>query len=74
MVAADTVFFGELGLAGEIRSISQTLVRLKESQKLGFRQAVIPRNNHKNLDFKKGPLELIPVSTLKEALDIALRK
>ena len=74
MVAADTVFFGELGLAGEVRSISQTLVRLKESQKLGFRQAVIPRNNHKNLDFKKGPLELIPVSTLKEALDIALRR
>ena len=39
----DTVFFGEIGLAGEIRTVSQPDVRLKEAGKLGFRNAVIPQ-------------------------------
>ena len=39
---ADTVFFGEIGLAGEIRQVAQADVRLKESAKLGFEKATIP--------------------------------
>lgn len=38
----DTVFFGEIGLAGEIRQVAQPDLRLKESAKLGFKKAVIP--------------------------------
>lgn len=38
----DTVFFGEIGLAGEIRQVSQPDIRLKESSKLGFERATIP--------------------------------
>lgn len=41
-VSGNTVFFGEVGLAGEIRSVSQPDLRLKEAAKLGFKQAVIP--------------------------------
>lgn len=41
-VPQDAVFFGEVGLAGEIRQVSQPDLRLKESEKLGFGQAVIP--------------------------------
>ncbi len=41
-VPGNTVFFGEVGLAGEIRSVSQPDVRLKEAAKLGFDRAVIP--------------------------------
>jgi DNA repair protein RadA/Sms len=37
------VFFGEVGLAGEVRAVGQTEARLKEAAKLGFRQAVAPR-------------------------------
>jgi DNA repair protein RadA/Sms len=37
------VFFGEVGLAGEVRAVGQTEARLKEAAKLGFRQAVTPR-------------------------------
>ncbi len=39
---ADTIFFGEIGLAGEIRQVAQSDIRLKESAKLGFERATIP--------------------------------
>lgn len=42
-VPGNTVFFGEVGLAGEIRSVSQPDVRLKEAAKLGFDRCVIPQ-------------------------------
>lgn len=45
---ADTVFFGEIGLAGEIRQINQPEQRLKESAKLGFSKAVIPKLGKKS--------------------------
>jgi len=73
-VLADAVVLGEVGLAGEIRSIPQVGLRINEAEKLGFKYCILPRNNHKNLDYKKNTIELVPVSTLKEALDIALKK
>lgn len=39
-VPAETVFFGEIGLSGEIRSVSQPDQRLKEAAKLGFSEAI----------------------------------
>ncbi len=41
-VAADMVVFGEIGLSGEVRAVSQMDVRLKEAAKLGFAQALVP--------------------------------
>jgi DNA repair protein RadA/Sms len=38
----ECVIFGELGLSGEIRMVSQADVRIKESQKLGFSNALVP--------------------------------
>jgi len=46
-VPGNTVFFGEVGLAGEIRSVAQPDVRLKEAAKLGFDRAVIPQRPSK---------------------------
>lgn len=40
---ADAVFFGEVGLSGEIRGVSQAAQRLKEAEKLGFRRAFVPQ-------------------------------
>jgi len=40
---ADTVYFGEVGLSGEVRQVSQMSARLKEAAKLGFARAVLPR-------------------------------
>jgi DNA repair protein RadA/Sms len=42
-VPADAVVFGEIGLSGEVRAVSQRDLRLKEAAKLGFRQAWVPR-------------------------------
>src|SRR5450631_1984260 len=41
-VPADTVVFGEIGLSGEVRAVSQTEARLKEAAKLGFASALTP--------------------------------
>ena len=45
---AETVFFGEVGLAGEIRQVAQPDLRLKEATKLGFREAIIPKGKNKS--------------------------
>lgn len=70
----DSVVLGEVGLAGEIRSISQVNLRINEAEKLGFRRCILPKNNYKNLDYKKDAIELIGVSTLKETLDLILQE
>jgi DNA repair protein RadA/Sms len=44
-----TVFFGEIGLAGEVRQVPQPDMRLKEASKLGFRRGVVPAAKKKNL-------------------------
>jgi DNA repair protein RadA/Sms len=40
---ASTVYFGEVGLSGEVRQVAQADARLKEAQKLGFERALLPR-------------------------------
>lgn len=69
----DAMVLGEVGLAGEIRGIAQVGLRISEAEKLGFKRIILPKNNYKNLTYK-GSLELLPVASLKEALDISLKK
>jgi len=51
---ADMVIFGEIGLSGEIRAVSQPTLRLKEAGKLGFKSAIVPAQykNDKKLSSK----------------------
>ncbi len=74
VVMPKAVVLGEVGLSGEIRSISQVLTRVNEAEKLGFKHCILPKNSCKNLKFNKSDMEIIPVSTLKEALDIILEE
>jgi DNA repair protein RadA/Sms len=74
LVIPEAVVLGEVGLAGEIRSVSQLGLRINEAEKLGFKHCILPKNNYRNLELKKNSIELIPVSNLKEALDIVLNK
>ncbi len=48
VIPSDTIFFGEVGLSGEVRPVSQSILRLKEAQKLGFENAVIPTITEKS--------------------------
>ena len=43
----DTVFFGEIGLAGEVRAVAQADLRMKEAAKLGFTGVVAPEQKAK---------------------------
>lgn len=72
VVMPKAVVLGEVGLSGEIRSISQVLTRINEAEKLGFKHCILPKNSCKNLKLSKANMEIIPVLTLKEALDIIL--
>lgn len=67
-VPGDTVVFGEIGLAGEIRPVQNGEERLVEASKQGFKRALIPQaNSPRNLN--KAELEIIPVRRLDQAID-----
>ena len=68
-IPSDTVILGEVGLAAEVRSVSQLTSRINEAEKLGFTRCVLPRNNIKNKTETPKRIQLIAVATLKEALD-----
>jgi len=63
------VFIGEIGLAGEIRSISRLGHRLAEVQALGFSGAVVPAASM-NDKLKKHDLKIHPVDSVRQAFDI----
>jgi DNA repair protein RadA/Sms len=60
-----TVFFGEVGLAGEIRGISQADARVKEAGKLGFERCILPSSNSSQMKHIDHP-KLTGVSSLAE--------
>ncbi len=67
-VQGNTVVFGEVGLAGEIRSTSQASLRVREAQQMGFTRCVLPEGNLAPSDAPKG-VEIVGVRTVGEALD-----
>ena len=70
-IPSDWVVMGEVGLAGEIRAISQAERRLAECARLGFHAAVIPRENAKHLRAPEG-MRIFGVETLAEAISILI--
>jgi len=70
-VSADDIIFGEVGLGGEIRAVTQADARINEAKKLGFRRIILPAANLKALEEKGGEkdITLVGVSTVRQALD-----
>ena len=64
---AQTIVFGEVGLAGEIRAVSLCEQRLAEAARLGFQRAVLPAQNAARLE-TRAAMELVPVDRLVTAL------
>lgn len=62
------VIFGEIGLSGEIRSVSKIVERVKEAARLGFTRCIVPKSSLKQLSALKDSIEIIGVSTLSAAL------
>jgi DNA repair protein RadA/Sms len=67
-IHANTVVFGEVGLAGEVRATSQAALRIREAQQMGFTRCVLPDSNVAPGEAPAG-MELIGVRTIGEALD-----
>ena len=63
------VFIGEIGLAGEVRSISRLGRRLAEVKALGFRGAIVP-NASMNEKINKSKLKIYPVTSVRQTFDI----
>lgn len=70
-IPGDWAVMGEVGLAGEIRAISQCERRLAECARLGFTSAVIPRQNARNIRKIDG-MRIYGVETLAEAVSILI--
>lgn len=70
-IADDLVAIGEVGLTGEIRSVSHMNQRLAEAARLGFRKCILPRSGSEKLEIPSG-LTIYRVRNLREAIETAL--
>ena len=70
-IADDLVAIGEVGLTGEIRSVSHMNQRLAEAARLGFKKCIIPKGGAEKLDIPQG-LTVYRVRNLREAIETAL--
>ncbi len=68
VIDAQTVIFGEVGLTGEVRAVSQPELRVKEAARLGFTRCILPHGNLKNLEVPDG-IQLIGIRHAGEALE-----
>ncbi|MCL4249703.1 MAG: DNA repair protein RadA [Anaerolineae bacterium] len=72
-IPPDLALVGEIGLTGELRTVSHLPARLYEASKLGFTRALIPKMRRKLLDLPRD-LKLIEARNIGEALAAAVPK
>jgi DNA repair protein RadA/Sms len=68
-INSKSCFSGEVGLSGEIRSITRVEQRITEADKMGFSQIFISKYNQKGIDLKKFSIKIIPVKTVLELFE-----
>ncbi|MDJ0616431.1 MAG: DNA repair protein RadA [Calothrix sp. MO_192.B10] len=68
IVDPGTVLIGEVGLGGQVRSVSQMELRLKEAAKLGFKRAIVPKGQK----FPELDIEILPVAKVIDAIIAAI--
>ncbi|MBN1627356.1 MAG: DNA repair protein RadA [Deltaproteobacteria bacterium] len=68
-VAPDMVIFGEVGLAGEIRGVSQPELRINEAKKLGFKRCLLSKSNMDAGRAMSG-MELIGLDSVRNLMDV----
>jgi DNA repair protein RadA/Sms len=66
-----SVLMGEVGLGGEVRAVNQIERRIKEAEKLGFENCIIPQGNLKTLN-QKFNIKITGVKSIKETFDFIL--
>lgn len=68
---ASTCLCGEVGLAGEVRSVNRIDQRIQEAQKLGFKRILIPAEQ--KVDSKRFQIEIIPVKKVVDAFRLLIK-
>ena len=68
VIPEDFIVFGEVGLSGEVRSVSMSELRVQEAEKLGFQTCILPKSAMKQI-MQKGKIRLLGVDTLREAMN-----
>ncbi len=69
----DTLAIGEIGLGGELRSVSFCEQRIKEAERLGFNRCIIPKHNLKTLsEGFKGNIEIVGAGNVNEAFNASV--
>ena len=63
----DVMVFGEVGLSGEVRAVSQAENRVQEAKRLGFHKVILPSANMNSCRRIEG-IELVPVKAVREAI------
>lgn len=67
-VSSDTVAFGEIGLTGEIRAVSNADLRVSEAARMGFKRVIVPHHNLSSIT-KRDNVEVVGVKTVREAFE-----
>ena len=69
-ISENAIAFGEIGLAGEIRGVSQSQARISEAVRLGFRKIVLPYQNVKTIKITSYPgVDIVGVKNIREAFE-----
>jgi DNA repair protein RadA/Sms len=63
VIAHDVALFGEVGLLGEIRSVSQPDLRAREAAALGFRRVIVPHSNAAEI---RADVDVVPVKRIED--------
>jgi DNA repair protein RadA/Sms len=71
-VMADLTVIGEVGLSGELRTVSHTSSRLREAARLGFKRCLLPKSGRPGDRTAGSDIEAIPVRSVAEAIQRAL--
>ncbi len=70
VVPEKALAFGEIGLAGEIRSVNNCEQRIKEASKLGFEKCIIPYHNYSKLPkYLFNEIEIVPAKNIRQAFE-----
>ena len=69
-----TIVFGEVGLSGEVRAVSQAEARVSEAKRLGFEHVILPAKNCRQLQGEIRGISLYGAESIGEALKLAMPK
>ncbi len=67
VIDSKTIAFGEIGLGGELRTVSHVQQRIAEAERMGFEKVIVPAHSLKGVQIKKIGINVVGVHSIKEA-------